>query len=355
MLSNTHFYHRTIRKMVVTFGTMFNNIRLVRYNKAGTQEIERINVPLMYSQKEKFFQRITQDPDLATETMMTLPRMSFEMASLTYDPLRKRSNFTNSFAAGETKSTVKNVFSVPYNFDFTLNIYVRNVEDGTQIIEQILPFFAPDYTVKMDMIGITSEKIDIPFILNSVQQDIQDVGSTDPIRIIIWTLTFTAKGHLYGATSTSKIIRKATANTYDSTFISQNEREIKFSTGKGNFKRGELVYEGKTLSEANTTAFVHSWDQNSNTMIVIDTNGILQEGKHLTGAVSTASWNIQSFAVATHQLVRQIIYPNPMNANADTAFGFTEILQEAPYFFDERTDSTLVNVDIGTKTADDNF
>lgn len=355
MLSGTHFYHRTIRKMVVAFGTMFNNIRLVRYNKAGTTEIERINVPLMYSQKEKFYQRITQDPELTKETMMTLPRMSFEMTGLTYDPLRKRSNFTNSFSAGETNSTVKNVRSTPYNFDFTLSIYVRNVEDGTQIVEQILPFFAPDYTVKMDLIGVASEKIDVPFILNSVSQDVEDIGSADPIRIIVWTLSFTAKGYLYGATSESKIIRKATANTYDSTYNTQNLRELKFSSGNGTFKVGELVYEGRTLAEANTTAFVHSWNSDSNTMVVVDTNGILREGRYMTGAVSNASWNIQSFAVATNQLVRQIIYPDPMSANADTAFGFTEILQEAPYFFDDRVDSTLINVDSGAKTVDDNF
>ena len=355
MLSNTHFYHRIIRKMVVSFGTMFNNIMLKRYNKAGTQEIERINVPLMYSQKEKFYQRITQDPELTKETMMTLPRMSFELTGISYDPLRKRSNFVNSFAAGETNSTVKNVRATPYNFDFTLSIYVRNVEDGTQIIEQILPFFAPDYTLTMNLVGIDSEKVDVPFILNSVEQSVDDVGDADTVRIIIWTLTFTAKGYMYGATSESKIIRKATANTYDSTFNTVAQKEIVFSQGSGTFKIGELVYEGRTLSSANATAFVHSWDPNSNTLIVVDTNGILKQGKYMTGAITNASWNIQSYGVPSNQLVRQVIYPDPLNANADTAFGFTEVLQEAPYFFDDRTDSTLITIDSGTKTADDNF
>lgn len=355
MLSGVHFYHRITRKMVVAFGTMFNNIMLKRYNKAGTQEIERINVPLMYAQKEKFYQRITQDPELTKETMMTLPRMSFELTGITYDPLRKRSSFTNSFAAGTTNATAKNVRSTPYNFDFTLSIYVRNVEDGTQIVEQILPYFAPDYTVKMDLVGIPTEKIDVPFILNSVDQSVDDVGSSDPIRIIIWTLTFTAKGYVYGPTTESKIIRKVSANTYDSTYNSQNQRKITFSTGTGIFKIGELVYEGRTLSDANATAFVHSWDQNSNTLIVVDTNGILKTGKYMTGAVSNSSWNIASFEVNTNQLVRQIVYPNPLDANADTAFGFTEILQEYPYFFDDRVDSTLIDVDTENKTADDNF
>jgi hypothetical protein len=355
MLSGVHFYHRITRKMVVAFGTMFNNIMLKRYNKAGTQEIERINVPLMYSQKEKFYQRITQDPELTKETMMTLPRMSFELEGITYDPLRKRSNFTNSFSNGETNSKVKNVRSTPYNFDFTLSIYVRNVEDGTQIIEQILPYFAPDYTVTMDLVGIPSEKVDVPFILNSVTQNVDDVGGPDPVRIIIWTLSFTAKGYMYGATTESKIIRKATANTYDSTFNQLNEREIIFSAGNGTFKVGELIYEGRTLASANATAFVHSWNSESNTIVVVDTNGILREGRYMTGAVSNASWNISSFSVADRQIVRQVIYPDPMNANADTAFGFTEILQEYPYFFDDRVDSTLIKVDSGNKTVDDNF
>lgn len=356
MLSSTHFYHRITRKMVVAFGTLFNNIMLKRYNKAGTQEIERINVPLMYAQKEKFYERITQDPNLANETMMTLPRMSFEMTAITYDPLRKRSSFVNSFSAGSDNTKVKNVFASPYNFDFTLSLYVRNVEDGTQIIEQILPYFSPDYTVTMNLVDIASEKVDVPFILNSVSQDVDNVGvSSDNVRIIIWTLTFTAKGYMYGATTESKIIRKVTANTYDSTFNTTAQKEIVFSTGRGVFKIGELVYEGRTLSEANATAFVQSWNPTNNIAVVVDTNGVLKTGKYITGAVSNASWNIQSFTTPTNQLVRQIVYPDPMSANADTAFGFTEVLQEAPYFFDDRVDSTFIRVDSGSKTADDNF
>lgn len=355
MLSNVHFYHRITRKMVVAFGTMFNNITLKRYNKAGTQEIERVNVPLMYAQKEKFFERITQDPNLANETMMTLPRMSFEMTAISFDPLRKRSSFVNSFAAGTDNTKVKNVVATPYNFDFTLSIYVRNVEDGTQIIEQILPYFSPDYTMTLNLVDISSEKVDVPFILNSVTQDLENVGvSADNVRVIIWNLTFTAKGYMYGATTESKIIRKATANTYDSTFNTTAQKQIVFSTGNGVFKIGELIYEGRTLSEANTTAFVHSWNSDSNTLIVVDTNGVFKIGKYITGAVSNASWNIQSFTTPNYQLVRQVIYPDPMSANADSAFGFTEVLQEAPYFFDDTVDSTFIRVDTGSKTADDN-
>jgi hypothetical protein len=139
------------------------------------------------------------------------------------------------------------------------------------------------------------------------------------------------------------------------TYNTTAQKEIVFSTGSGVFKIGELVYEGRTLSEANSTAFVRSWNQTTNTMIVADTNGVLLTGRYITGAVSNASWNIQSFTTPNYQLTRQVIYPDPMNANADSAFGFTEVLQETPYFFDDRVDSTLIRVDTGSKTADDNF
>ena len=259
MLSGVHFYHRITRKMVVAFGTMFNNITLKRYNKAGTQEIERINVPLMYAQKEKFYERITQDPNLSNETTMTLPRMSFEMDAITYDPLRKRSNFTNSFAAGSTGSKVKNIVATPYNFDFTLTIYVRNVEDGTQIVEQILPYFAPDYTLTMSLVDIASEKVDVPFILNSVSQDVNNVGvSSDNVRIIMWTLTFTAKGYMYGATTESKIIRKAIANTYDSTFNTTAQKEIIMSEESEQKRRlRSKAYYQKTYKRKRNTILKH--------------------------------------------------------------------------------------------------
>lgn len=330
MLSSTHFYHRITRKMVVSFGTLFNNIRLVRYNKAGTQEIERINVPLQYAQKEKFYARITQDPELTKEVQMTLPRMSFELSAITYDPLRKRSLFTESFSP-ESGSTVKSIRTTPYNFDFTLSIYVRNTEDGTQIVEQILPYFNPDYNLTLDIIGLSDQKVDVPFILNNISYDVEDVGSGDTTRILIWTLTFTAKGYMYGPIQSRNIIRTVTANTFN-TLVGEDQRTITVANteGSGIFKAGELVYQGPQLSSANATAFVESWDPDSFRLSVTDVNGVLKTGRYITGAISNASYNVSSLGAGDLQLSKIQITPNPGTANANTAFGFDELVQEFP-------------------------
>jgi T4-like virus Myoviridae tail sheath stabiliser len=330
MLSSAHFYHRVTRKMVVAFGTLFNNIRLVRYNKAGTTEIERIIVPLQYAQKEKFYQRITQDPELTKEVQMTLPRMSFELDTITYDPLRKRSLFVESYSP-ESDSTVKSIRTTPYNFDFSLNIYVRNTEDGTQIIEQILPYFNPDYTLTVDVIGLADQKVDIPFILNNVNYSVEDVGSADPIRVLVWTLSFTAKGYMYGPIVSRNIIRKVTANTFN-TLIDSDERTITVANtaGSGTFKLGELVYQGSQLSAANATAFVENWEPDTFRLFVTDVKGILKTGQFITGAVSNASYNVTSFAVTDLQLNKIQITPTPNTANVTTAFGFDELIQEFP-------------------------
>ena len=329
MLSGQHFYHRITRKMVVSFGTLFNNIRLVRYNKAGTVEIERIIVPLMYAQKEKFFQRISQDPELTKETQMTLPRMSFELDAITYDPLRKTSIFNTSIGSGLNGSSLRTTRMSPYNFDFTLSIYVRNTEDGTQIVEQILPYFSPDYTITLDPTGL-GDKIDVPIILNSVNYDVEDVGGPDNIRVLIWNLTFTLKGYMFGPISNTSVIRQATANTYDSTFNNTGKREITVGSGSGTFKIGELVYEGKTLTSANSTGYVQAWSNTANTLVITGINGILKTNRAITGYVSNASYTISSFDDVDTQLVKITIKPDPLTANANTAFGFDETITEFP-------------------------
>ena len=331
MLSNIHFYHRITRKMVIAFGTLFNNIRLVRYNKAGTQEIERINVPLQYSQKEKFYQRITQDPELTKEVQITLPRMSFDLTSITYDPMRKRSLFSESFSP-ESQTTIKSIRTTPYNFDFELNIYVRNTEDGTQIIEQILPFFNPDYNVTIDVTGLTDQKVDIPFILQNISYNVDSVGTPDTTRVIIWTLTFTAKGYMFGPILSRNIIRKSTANTFNSIFELDGLRELTMNanSGVGNYQAGEVVFEGRSLDSANSTATVSSWSNTTKVLVVSDVNGVLDTGRNLTGIVTNTSYTIQSFSTTENQLVNLSVIPTPNNASAQTAFGFDETIIEFP-------------------------
>ncbi len=153
MLGNSHFYNRTIRKMITAFGTLFNDITLVRYNKAGTEEFERTRVPLSYGSKEKYITRLFSDPDLTKSINVYVPRIAFDLVGINYDSSRKMNTLNKNFAVNSVTNSVNSQYSpIPYNFEFDLSIFVRNQEDGTQILEQILPFFTPDFTVTADLI-----------------------------------------------------------------------------------------------------------------------------------------------------------------------------------------------------------
>lgn len=330
MLSNQHFYHRIIRKMVVGFGTLFNNIKLYRYAADGTTEIERVNVPLSYAAKEKFYARITQDPTLGKETEITLPRMSFEMTSLTYDPLRKISTFNQQFFPNPDGNLITRMPLSPYNFNFDLNIYVRNTEDGTQIVEQILPYFAPDYTITADISNLVDLKTDIPIILNSINYDQNYTGEADQLRVLIWSLNFTAKGYLYGPLNEESIIRKASANTFNADYYESGNRLITLGSGSGDFKIGEVAYQGQSLYTANSTGIVGAWDNVAKQVLLTDIKGTLKANDQLIGAVTNSSYTITSFSVTDNQLTNLTITPTPNNANVNTAFGFIQTLEEYP-------------------------
>ena len=137
-------YNRIIRKLVVGFGNLFNDITLVRYNPDNS-EAERMLIPIAYAAKEDYVLRLQSDYNLEKKVQLTLPRLSFEMTGMTYDASRKQNTNIKNFA--QTPSGIQSQYNpVPYDFDFSLYLYVRNIEDGTQVIEHILPFFTPDYT-----------------------------------------------------------------------------------------------------------------------------------------------------------------------------------------------------------------
>lgn len=214
MLGNNHFYNRTIRKIVVAFGTLFNDIQLVRYNKAGTIDYEKIKVPLSFGPKEKYITRLTSDPSLTKSIATSLPRMSFDMDGLSYDSSRKHITLQNNFAANTVSGGYNSQYApVPYSFDFSLTIYVRNIEDGTQILEQILPFFTPDYTVTVDFIHNMGRKYDMPIILNSVSPSVDYEGDMMTTRMVMWNLSFTVKAYIFPPVKDAKLITTANTNT----------------------------------------------------------------------------------------------------------------------------------------------
>jgi hypothetical protein len=217
MLSNPHFYNRTIRKVVVAFGSMFNDIEVVRFLKDGTPK-ERFKVPLTYGPKEKYLTRITSDPSLTKSIATVVPRISFNLDGMTYDASRKQITTLKNF--GISGGTFASQYvPVPYDFTFSMSLYVRNTEDGTQILEQILPFFTPDFTVTIDFISAMDQKYDMPVILNSVSSSIEYEGDMLNTRLVLWDLEFTAKGYIWPAVradgANGKLIRYANTNFYN--------------------------------------------------------------------------------------------------------------------------------------------
>jgi hypothetical protein len=330
MLSDKHFYHRTTRKIVVAFGNMFNNLKLYRYDSTGTTEIERITVPLSYAGKEKFYTRITQDPNLAKAVETTLPRMSFELTSIVYDPLRKITAYNKPFEVQDS-NTAKTTLVTPYNFEFNLYVHVRNTEDGTQIVEQILPFFSPDYTMTLDLINFDSAKVDVPIILNSINYEVQDdTGLPESVRMITWTLNFVAKGFIYGPIENPKIIRKSIARIYYDGNLGTSRRELILNNGSGQFKVGEKIYQGSTIYKANATGYVERWANTSNTLLISDATGSFTTNNKIHGASTGTTYNIQRIISDKQELAHIEVTPNPPTANVEDDYGFTTIITEYP-------------------------
>ena len=209
----TYFYHQTSRKMVVAFGTLFNNIE-VRRTDSSDAVTEIIKIPLSYGPKDKMLVRISQDPNLNPKVALTVPRMGFELTSMSYDGARKLNTMGRNVKKGTT-GLKKQFNPVPYNWDFSLYVFVKNAEDGTQILEQILPFFTPEFTVTMTLVSGMTIKMDIPLVLNSVTSEDSYEGDFATRRSIIWTLSFLMKGYLYPSiTDNAKVITSSVVDTH---------------------------------------------------------------------------------------------------------------------------------------------
>jgi len=216
MFGNT-FGHGTIRKYVIFFGTLFNDLHLRRFNADGTAK-QTMKVPLNYGPRDKYLARVEGNPELDRPVAIQLPRMSFEMSNMYYDSARKGQTLNRITAPNPTDSgsALYQYAPVPYNFEFTLSIMVKNAEDGTYIIEQILPYFTPDWTATLNLNPDLGLKYDVPVTLESVSSEDQYEGDFTTRRALIWTLTFTMKGWLFGPTKSNggKIIKEIDLNFY---------------------------------------------------------------------------------------------------------------------------------------------
>ena len=216
------FYFDTIRKYVALFGTLFNDLHISRYDGSGNRSAY-IKIPITYAPKDKMLARLFQDPNIDRPTATpTMPLMSFEMTSMDYDGSRKLATVGRSAFKDSVDGTNRLRYQynpVPYNFGFTLNIIVKNTEDGTKIVEQILPFFTPEFTTTVTLIPEIGEKRDIPIVLNSVTYDSEYEGNFVDRSHITWTLNFTLKGYLYGPVKKTAIIKYANNVFYSPSYV----------------------------------------------------------------------------------------------------------------------------------------
>jgi hypothetical protein len=328
----THFYHKLIRKYVVLFGTMFNNITLVKTNRDSGAEIERMKIPITYAPKEKYISRLRSDPDLQRQIQIRLPRLSFELTGMAYDAARKQNSVLKVAKSNSSTSGKSSYMHVPYDLSFELNLYARNIDDGTQIIEQILPYFTPDYTVTINPVSSLGVLKDIPITLDSIQYNIEHEGNFDSIRFITWTLSFTMKVDFFGPVSNPKIIRKVIANIFNDPSLQAGYiTRINMTSGNsGKYYVDDIAYQGDNYEAANAYGIILSWSANTGKLALGGVQGQFKVDNTIRALSSNAAYQLDSFDIAPLKLSKITIEPDPIDAEPGDDYGFTTEILEWP-------------------------
>lgn len=245
MFGNSYFYNSTTRKYVALFGTLFNDIIISRKDNSDVEQ-KRFKVPIAYGPVQKFLARIGEDPNL-DRPAITLPRMSFEITSMFYDGQRKLTRRKrNSQAVTTNDNTFRTQFvPAPYNIEFTLSIMAKYSEDGTKVLEQILPFFKPDWVSSVQLTEDMDDLVDVPLVLNSVDFDDTYDSNFEERRVLIWTLNFTMKAYYFGPTTEKKVIKFAETDVFTSLSANDHLETVKVQPG--------LTANGEPTTDINET------------------------------------------------------------------------------------------------------
>ena len=227
----TYFYNETIKRCVSVFGTLFNNVDVKKIKSDGTV-LSQFRVPISYGPKQKFLAKLEQQAELSKAVAITLPRMSFEMNNMAYDPGRK-SSITRTFKAVDTtdNTKAKKVYlPVPYNIGFELNVMTKLNDDALQIVEQILPFFQPAFNITIDLVNSIGEKRDIPVVLENINFSDEYEADFATRRVLMYTFNFNAKTYLFGpvADSTDGLIKIVQVDYYSNTETDTAKREMRY-------------------------------------------------------------------------------------------------------------------------------
>jgi|TARA_B100000902_G_scaffold20924_1_gene25188 hypothetical protein len=260
MFKDKTFYHSHIRKAIIAFGTIFNDINIERKNSAGAIA-QTLRVPLAYSTKQKFLTRIARVPDTSTrgEVALTLPRMGFEINGLNYDPGRKVApiNRTRVVGTGDDTSTVRSVFaSAPWNMDLALYIFAKNQNDGLNIIEQVLPYFNPDFNVTINDLPEMGIKRDIKITLDNVNYEDEYEGEFANRISVIWTLNFTMRLNFYSHVANVDVIKQAVIDAYNDPELSLDK--VALSSGRARVK---ATVDPQSATPADEYKFLEEFDE----------------------------------------------------------------------------------------------
>ena len=300
-----YFYNEILRRTIISFGTLFNSIA-IKHTDSSDNTVSVVKVPLAYGPTQKFLARLEQSPDLNKPFAITLPRMSFEFTGLTYDPSRKVTT-TQTFTVKDPNDgteSKKSYMPVPYNMQFELSIMSKLNDDALQIVEQILPYFQPAYSVSVELVDSIQEKRDIPVILENITMQDDYDGDFKERRVLLYTLRFTAKTYLFGPASsaTKDIIKKASISYLTGTDITNTTREVTYSA----VPRAIKSYTGdptttiaKDITKA--TTIIEVVDSSGLTAkTYVDLNGEELFIKSITGNKLTVTRGADNTTITTH-------------------------------------------------------
>ena len=308
----TTYYHQTIRKYVAVFGTLFNDINVVRRDASDVIK-EQIKVPIAYSPRDRWILRLRRARGVSgtdEAVAMSLPRMGFDLTGITYDGTRKLNTMGQVYSANTaagTSSLMKQYNPVPYNFDFSLYSMVSNAEDGAQIFEQIVPFFTPEFTVTVNLIPSMNIAPDVTMVLGGVQIEDNYQGDFQTTREIIWTLNFTMKGYVYPDVKTGSVVKKVIVNLRIIPEAEADEPEY-------------IILEDSTTFSTN--------------YLLIDADAGSPDA---TGTMKVlGEWSSESTGAAGIK-TRYTVTPGPGDATANDDFGYTETTE----YFNDNIDTEL--------------
>lgn len=312
-------HNETIRKIVLAFGNLFSQIPLVRYDDNGN-EVERFIVSLIYAPKEQYVNRLNEDPELDSKVQIVIPTLSYEMMGMEYDATRKQITNNKNFFQSPA-GTLSQYNPVPYDFDFDLNLYSRTFEDAHQVVEHILSYFTPDYTIKVNLVPSMGIVKEIPILLKSVDRDVEYEGDREGnSRRIIFTFNFTVKGFIFGKPTdiTNGLITHTITN-----IVSYPDPNGVFAfnlnpDGYGNYKNNEFVYQGISLNNSSANAKVVRFDKTNSILYLTNLQGHFVSTLPLIGTLTKARYQYTSSSPSANTMARIDVTVDPPTANVNS-------------------------------------